>query len=609
MDDIRSLLARASRRLAATRFLFGVHVGLVGAAIVALLLVLLAKSSPTIVLPWTWILVGLGAAVVVSGLVAMRIGGPKEMSLAVLVDERLSLKERLSTAIAVRERTDPFAQAAVADAVTAARDPRTRETLARRFAVAAPKTSWLGLVIAGLAGLATLLPQGDLFAANEENREILQAKREADASVERVQKLMEKIESPESAKLEAPALDNQNPPSEMTKTPEEAKRDAFKRLEEMKRKAEDILKGDDAKKLEQLQMKLANLEPGEGEAKELGEAIKNGDFTKAKEALEKMKANMDGKTDAEKAEIESQMKNMAQQLEQLSKNQEGLKKALEKAGLDGALANNAEALKKALDNAKGLTDAQRQQIQQAAAAQQAAAQQCQGLGQAMQKAAEQMCQGGQQGGQKGGQKNGNGQQGQSGQKGENPGQSGQGGQGGDMNNMLSDLESMQQMLEGAAAAANAAADEQRKQGQGLGQCQGNCQGQSDSDGDQWKQKNGWQGGRGRASGGSGAQSAPTPTGTRQQKEKVTVGEGPIIAKQLIEGKTVAGESKLQADAAIGQINRSMESGVTEEQVPTHLADVHKHYFGELKRYVEAKARGENPPEPQAPKTDAAPATK
>jgi hypothetical protein len=607
MDDIRSLLARAARRLSTNRFLFGVHVGLVGAAIVALLLVLLAKSSPSVTLPWMWILIGLGAAVLVSGLIATRLGRPKEMSLAVLVDERLSLKERLSTALAVRERTDPFAQAAVADAVSAARDPRTRETLARRFAVSAPKSSWLGLVIAGLAGLATLLPQGDLFASEDETNAIVQAKREADASVERVQKLIEKVETPEGDKLEAPALDNQNPPSEMTKTPEEAKRDAFKRLEEMKRKMEEVLKGEDAKKLEELQMKLSNLEPGEGEAKELGDAIKTGDFTKAKEALEKLKATMNGKTEAEKAEIESQMKNMADQLQQLSKNQEGLKKALEKAGLDGALANNPAALQKALDNAKGLTDAQKQQIQQAAAAQQAAAQQCQGLGQAMQKAAEQMCQGGQQGGQQGDKKGGNGQQGQNGQKGQNPGEGGQGGQGGDMQNMLSDLESMQQMLEGAAAAANAAAEEQRKQGQGMGQCNGNCAGNNDSD--QWNWKNGWQGGRGRAAGGSGAQSAPTPTGTRQQKEKVAVGEGPIIAKQLIEGKTVAGESKLQADAAIGQINRSMESGVTEEQVPSHLADVHKHYFGELKRYVEAKARGENPPEPQAPKTDAAPASK
>ncbi len=614
MDDIRSLVEIARRRLALTRFLKGVHLALVGAATLALFLVLLAKASPAVHLPWTWLLVGLALAILAGGMFAVRLGGLSAISLAVLVDERLGLKERLSTAFAVRDRGDAFARAAVADAVTTARDGRTHESLRRNFAVQAPSSSWIGLAIAIAAGLCTLLPQGDLFRRDEPAQTSLAAvKKEANDAIAQVERAIEKNDRLAEAmgkKTDAPISDSQDPANEMLKTPDELKREAIKKMSEMQRQLEDVLKSKEAQSFDLLKKQLANLDPKEGPAEELGDALKQGDFTKAKQALEDLKKSAQGKTDAEKQQLEKQLTDMAGQLGKLAENQKSLENALQKAGLDAQLANNPQALQQAMQNAKNLTDAQKQAIQQSAAAQQAAAEQCKGMSKAMQQAAKQMCQGGQNGGQKqGGQKNGDKGQEGAGQNQQNQqAGAGQGGAG-EMGEMLGAMEGMQQMLNAAEAAANECKGGQQGMGQGMGQMAGN--GSCNGDGDCQSQKNGWQGGGGRASGGSGAQSSPTPTGTKVQKEKVESTQGEIIMKQLVEGETVAGTSQIKAERVAADIAKSMEGGVTEEQVPTHLQDVHKHYFGELKRYIDAKARGETPAvaAPVAPATGGDTATK
>lgn len=605
MDDISQIVEFARRRLSTNRFLRGVHLGLVAVATLGLMLVLLAKSSPAIVLPWTWVFVAAGTVLVAAGIAAMRVGRMGGLSLAVLVDERLGLKERLSTALAVRERGDAFARAAVADAVTLAKDARTRESLRRNFPLQAPSNSWIGLAIAAVATvLWFVLPQGDLFRRDAVSQtELAVAKKQSDEAISKVVdtiKQNDRLAEALGKKVESPATNGLDPAKELTKTPEEAKLEAMKKLAEMQKALDTVLKGKEAQELKALKQQLADLSPPSGPTEELGTALKEGDFTKAKEAMDKLQKSMEGKSDAEKKELEEKLGDMANQIAKLAENQRSLQNALEKAGLDSQLANNPEALKQALANAKNLTEAQKQSIAQAAAAQQAASEQMKGMSQAMKQAAAQMCQGGQNGGQKAGQKNGQqGQQGQGQNQQNSPAGDGQGG--GQMSDMLDGMEAMQQMMNAAEAAANEAQQACQGMGQGMGQMAGNCN--SNSDSNNVGQKQGWQGGRGRASGGSGAQWMPTPTGTKIQKEKVQSSQGEIIAKQLIEGKTVAGQSNVQVENVITEIARSMESGVTEDQVPKALEDLHKNYFGTLKRKLEAQrdpnAHGASPPAPKS----------
>ncbi len=416
-------------------------------------------------------------------------------------------------------------------------------------------------------------------------------KAEAEQAVREVEKKIAENKALEEAmkKQDGPVDPEAAAPKEELKTPEEIKRDAIKKLNELQRKAEELLRSEDAMKMDALKQALDNLDPKDGPANELGEALKEGDFKKAKEELDKLKEKAANASEEEKKKLEAQLKNMSDQLGKLAERQDALEKALQKAGLDSKLATNPQALQQALQNAKNLSQAQREQLEKAMASQQAAQQQLQGMSQAMQNAANQMCKGGQQG-QKSGQ---SGQSGQQGQQGDKQSSGGSQGAGGEMQSMLSDMEATEQMLQAAEAAASEASKQCQGQGSNMSQMagQGNCNGENNG------QKNGWQGGRGRASG-TAAASAPTPYATKLEKEKLQRGDGPIIMRQLVEGQTPnAGEATIPAEKGAHEVERSMEQGVNEEQIPAHLRDVHKHYFGEVKKAIEARRAAENGAKP------------
>lgn len=615
MEEIRQLLDAARRRLVQTRFLRGLHYGLVGGALLVLLVVLLAKTSPAIAekLPLLWIAGGAALVAVLTGVLFARALRLTPMTMAVLVDERLGLKERLSTAMAVRDRADGFARAAVADAVTAAKDPRHREALRRHFAVRAPDSSWIGPVIAAAAIGAWFLPQGDFFKPTEQAEEIARAKNDIAAAKTEVQRILEKNDRlKELGKKLGDVTGEATPPDELPETPEEARQEAIKRLTEAQNKLNDVLKSEDAQKLDMVKDKLAQLDADQGsETADLTKALKEGDFKKAQEALEALKAKAENDP-AKKAEIEKQLEGLGKQIEKLAENKAGLEKALQKANLDPKLAGNKEALERALENAKGLTEQQKQDIRKAAEAQQRAQEKMQEMSKACNGACDKpggQKSGGNQGqsksgeqGEKGGQKSGDGKDGekQQGGKGESgqqkqgqPGDSQQAGTG-SMSEMLSDLEALDQMLKDAEAAMS----ECDKQAQGLGQAMCNMPGQCEGNqpGNQAGNNIGnRRGGHGRANGGN-AGVQKSPTATKIQKEKVELTAGDIISRQAVEGQSERGESSVPLNEVINEIARSMEQGVVEEEVPQHLREIHKVYFGDLKNKIDA-ARG---PAPAAP---------
>lgn len=566
MDDLRGLIRIASRRLTLSRVIVASTIAVLASMVAVLVWVAISKGVPVLTIPW-WIAVGvIGIAVVVAVLMALFHRGRDDVSVAVAVDQRLGLNERFATAIQVANREDPFAVAAVADAAGTAHEPGMARRIRQAFRPEPPRGWWLTPLVALLLVFTWIfIPQGNLFASEESDTvEVAEARSESDAQLDGIIEAIE--ENPLLAEEMADIIDSMQEDvdgfgaEDDSQTVEDVRREAIRKASEMQERLEEMLNGENASMENALRENLEGLnapKEGDPDAAELAEALKKGDFSAAKAALENLAKKMEeGALDPEKEKaLKKQLEDLAKQLEDLAKQQKALEEQLKQAGLDPDLAKNPEALKQAIQNSQNLNEQQKQQLQKQAQAQQAACKACQGMGKACQQMAEGM-----------------GQQGQQGQQGEQGQQQ--------MSEMLSDLEAMQQMLQQAQQAAS--------------QCQGACEGLGKGL-SQWaaslpNQKKASDGGMGQWGQGQGGNApiAPTPTASKIEKEKVEVRSGDIIARQLIEGEQVVGEAKARLRQLSNKISRGFEEGVQDEPVPPHLREVHKRYFGELQKRIDAR---------------------
>ena len=555
MNDIRSILKLAARRLETASLLRCLNVVVV--AVGGLIIVMLAAERVGAALFWPWLWLG-PAFAVPALLVTARMWRRRrqtELQIAVEVDQRLDLREKLSTSLHVAGRDDPFARAAIEDAVTVARDPRTREQLRRRFAVESPGRWWLSpLVIAVAVGLWFVAP-ADLFGADEaDDTDLTETVRQRDDAIEAVVKLIQN--SPELREELSDLLgdlSNVTDPDAL-KTHLDVRRDAIKKLTDVNKRLDEIINGTKGKTADAIENVLKQLRtPPDGPAKDLAEALAAGDFKAAQKALARLSEELQtGKlSEQQKKQLAKQLDDLAKQMQQLAQQQQQLEDMLQQAGLNPQLAQNPQALQQAIANNQNLNEQQKQQLQQMAQAQQAAQQMAQGLGQGMQ----QMAQGIQQG---------------------------QLNPGGQLGQQLNQLEAMQQMLQQAQAAAAA----------NQGQCQGLGQGLAMQQAMQMWQQNrpgGAFGQRGQGRGGT-APIAPTPTGTRLVHSPSQTTPGDIIARQFIDGPVIVGESKAKHTAVAAAISEGYDEAQADEQVPPKYWEAHMHYFGELKKRVQATSR-------------------
>ncbi|MHC4218467.1 MAG: hypothetical protein ACYSU7_08425 [Planctomycetota bacterium] len=555
MNDIRAILKTAARRLLLSSLLAYAHVAVIVVAVLVLVLLAAERVGPATFWPWVWLLPVL---VLAAALVAGRrwyARRPSELRVAVEVDERLDLRERLSTALHCHQRTDSFARAAVEDAVGTARDPKVRELLRRRFALESPRRWWLSPLLVVVAIALSFIPALDLLARDaKEDPAITEAVIKRSEAIELVHnEIKESPELQEELSDMLGQLNNEGPDPEALKTRQDVQRDAIKKLTDLNKRLDEILKGPKGKTAEALEKALEQLRtPEEGPAKELAEALAKGDFKAAKQALAQLQADAQkgNLTPEQKKQLADQLADIAKQLEQLAQQQQQLEQLLQQAGLDPNLAQNAQDLQQAIQNAQNLNQQQKQQLMEMAMAQQAAGQMCKGLGQAMGQMAQGM----------------------------KAGQMGQGGQ--KAADQLNQMEALQQMLQQAQAAANAA----------QGQCQGLGQGLGMQQAMQWWLKQGGAfGQQGQGAGGT-APISPTPTGKSIVKAPSKTGQGDIIARQFIDGPNVVGESQVQLKQVSVAVSEGYEEAQTEEQIPPRYRDTHKHYFGEWKKLVEAVQR-------------------
>ena len=549
MNDIRTLLRIAVRRIELGAFLGRAHQVAVWFAAAALLLMLIDRMPAASFIPWIWAGPALGVVALAVVLAWWARGRRSEIQVAMAVDERLDLREKLSTALHCQGRDDAFAQAAIEDAVRTARHPRVREQVSRRFAVTAPRQWWMtpALVLAVVA--ASLLPQGDLFARETPiDVEVVKARKQADESIDAVIKAIE--EQPQlSSELSdlLGELTKEGTDPDALRTPEQVKRDAIKKVTDLSKRLDEIVNGEKGMTAQALNRALRQIKsPPDGPAKDLADALARGDFQAAQKALAELqaKAQQGQLTEEQKQQAAAQLQNIAEQLEKLAQQQQQLEDALKQAGLDPQLAKNPQALQQALQDNQNLNDQQKQQLQQMAQAQQAAGQMCQSLGQACQGMAQGMMAG--------------------------QGQLSQAGQG--MSQQLTQMEQMQMLLQQAQAAANACQGQSQGLGQGLSM---------EAALQQWMNAQGGAFGKaGRGAGGK-APIAPTPTRTRIVQAPIKTTEGDIIARQLIDGPQFVGESKRPVSEVVAEVVEGYDEAVIEGKLPRKYHDAHKHYFGEL----------------------------
>ncbi|HWB19755.1 MAG TPA: hypothetical protein VG711_05600 [Phycisphaerales bacterium] len=580
MDKIHEILKVAAGRIGTTAYLAALHRVAIVVAAIALALMVSDRVGESSWVPWKWVAPALAIAAAAAAYGFWMKRKATQLHLAVRVDETLDLKEKLSTALLCEQRTDPFARAAVLDAVTTASDPKMKETLKRRMKIGVPRLWWISpvLVLAALIGI--FVHPLNLFArseADEGGQTVKQAKEEVNQKLEAVVKALDdKTQLKKELGDIAGEIGKNGLDPKALRTPEDMKRDALKKISDLNKKLDDILNGEKAKTKDAIDKAMTKIStPKDGPAKDLAEALAQGNFNEAQKAVQDlMKQVQEGKLDQKQMEeAAKQLQQIADQMKQAAEQQQKLQEALKQAGMDPQLANNPQALQQALQQNKNLNEQQKQQLQQQAQAQQQAQQMMQQMAQNMQQMAQamqqcQQCQGGQQGQNPGGQA----QQQQAMQQAmQAMQQAGQ--QAGDQ---LSQMEQLQQLLDEAQAAMNAA----NQEGQGLGQQMAMQQSSIQQD-----MKGPGMGKRGQGSGGK-ATKAPTPTGTVREKANIKTVQGDIIGKTLFQGPQTRGESRTKIAQVVQEEREGFDEALEDDEVLKKYSDPMKHYFGELAKQTD-----------------------
>lgn len=619
MDRIRSLVSMARRRMFLAEWL-GAAWPVAWVALAAVVVLVLERRLLGVSAGLSWWAAGTAwfAVSVVAALAAASLAGwvrarstrRTDEQVAIDLDGRIGSGERLATAISLAGTgappEDPFARAAVADAIAWASRPEASSRARDAYPLRLP-ARWWSLPAALVAACAAwfLVPQLERAAEKEAAAAAASEPRAKSEEQRRLEEVIRQVESNEqlAAKLDAELAAAKKAVEEGAdgprRSPEEAAREAARRQAEIQQRLEEITKGSEAAASKDLRDKLATLDlpPDPSLARELAQSLKQGDFKAAKDAIAKIQEAIKADSGLSKEEREKLAKGLesaAKQLDALSTDPSKLADALKNAGLDPALANNPSALQQAIQSSQQLNASQKEAIRKAAQSSQDAQQklaemskQCNSMGT--------QCRNPQQGQQAGGGDKDGQQSQQQAQQGQ------QGGSSGDskMAQMLDEAETERQM-QMAAESANSSC-----QGGGMSESEADSalaasagsDEESDGAGGGKGEKGGSGGGRGQAEGGD-RKMRQTAFGTKFQKQKGQRQDGDVIAQQLVSGKSPTGESRVALEQIAAEIAPGYERGTDEDPVPAHLREVHKRYFGDLRKKLEQK--GIKPAAPAKP---------
>jgi len=495
-------------------------------------------AYPVLIPPVIWFSIGCAA---VSVLIIWICRFPQRMETAILIDERLCLKERVSTALALAASKDEFAQAACAEA----RDKISQINIRGHFPLLIGR-GWFYAIgawcIFGL--LQTFLPQYDVLGVlrkKEEQQELVRqlqtAQKQIEQTVGQVSTVIKQLGNSELtselAKFELPTAGT---------LPEDAKRDAIKKLGDLSDRIKQMQKDQALESLASLDKMLSQLKTDSGE-KDFAKALSQSDFKQAASLMQQMQKRLDeGQiSDLQKQAMREQFQKLAKQLEQAAAQRKELEQELQKLGLDKKLASmDPEQLKKLLEK-QGLKPETIQRLVDKLKACQAAGKCCSALAMAA---------------------------------------AGMDGSSSSMEGILNELQSLADLAE-QARLSEAAVEEIEQAMAALGEGMGRWR-LSDRDGSSLGN------GKGIGRGARGLDERESQdvedTAAKSTKIKVqTMEQGPVIASWYFKDSQEKGAATRELKEVIQAGRDSAAQAIDENQIPKKYENAIKSYFGNLEQ--------------------------
>ena len=317
MDHIHRQTRVARRRLTTERFLGFLPWTISMSLVVALGGLALPKTMHLAVDPVVWFSSWVGGCAVVAiitNFCLTFVGRPSMANAAVEIDRRFKMRERLSSALVLtkEDRETELGEALVADANARAEELDVRDAFQWGF------TSRLLLPVlpAALAAALWFIPNmqaPEPVTKKEDQAKVTQVKNATKPLLKKIKKMREDAEK---RALNAAVDYFKKLEGELGKLQKDADLDTKQSMaklndikQQLKERREELGSSDELRK------NLQNLEKFEaGPAEKLANALKNGDFQKAEEALQKMLEKM------QKGEMsKSDMEKLQQQLDKLQK--------------------------------------------------------------------------------------------------------------------------------------------------------------------------------------------------------------------------------------------------------------------------------------------------
>jgi hypothetical protein len=336
MDALRQQVAIAYRRLLMQRFITLLAWSLFATLVVAGIAIGVAKAFPleidTFVWNVAWIAGAIAAGVIIAGVwtYATR---QSQLDAAIEIDRRFGLKERVSSTLALEtdELESPAGRELARDAVRRVE----RLEVSSKFPIVVSRRSLLPLFPAAvLFGL--------LFVSDPTREEVAQgnidAAKEAKLIKESTSPLPKKLsehqkEAAEKGLKDAADLFKQleQGARELTKKDNIDRKQALSKLTDLQKQLEDRReKLGGAERMKQQLDHLKNL--NSGPADKVADALKDGDFNKALDEVEKLKQELaKGQlNEKQKGELEKQLADMQKKLQEAVNGQKQMEAALEK---------------------------------------------------------------------------------------------------------------------------------------------------------------------------------------------------------------------------------------------------------------------------------------
>lgn len=324
MNELRDQISRAQRRLNWEQFL----TRCVWCLSAALAVALVAIATPRVVaiegLPANWDAIwffGAAIAGIIAAGVWTIVSHRSALDAAIEVDQRFGLRERIASSISLsdEEQQTEAGQALVKDAIRAA----SRIEVGDKFRLQLDRRAWLPLVPAALAFLVILFFNPSTATSSlDPNAPAVVAKQINTAAESARKKLEEQRKEAERRGMkEAEGLFKriETQTKDLSDKKDVDRTKAAVKLNDLARQLTERRKQLGGK--EGLQKQLQNMKSFDhGPAEKIADALKQGDFKQAAEALEKLAQQLrDGKLDPQqKVELEKQLKQLQDKLAEVS---------------------------------------------------------------------------------------------------------------------------------------------------------------------------------------------------------------------------------------------------------------------------------------------------